>query len=648
MELHPLLRRQLKRLDLTAGPHPPDPERWLQFLQRVNRAYEENDQDRKLFEHSQSVASDEMAVLFSSVCSHRDLLELRVSERTRALRQSEGRLLSLLSLSADWVWEHDAELRFTYISESIEITTGIKAAMLLGRRCACDEPFVAAADVLARHLESVNARRPFRDLDYQLLLADGSRFHIRMSGEPVFDDNGAYQGYRGVGRDVTRAVAAEQKLRYMASYDGLTGLPNRHMFREHLERILPSSQRGSGCAVCLIDLDGFKSINDALGHDAGDELLEVVARRLVQALRADDFVARLGGDEFVVLIESTDQEVLAGVAQKLLAVIATPLVLRNCAVHVTGSIGISRYPDDGADASTLLKHADVAMYCAKEAGKNATKFYTAEMASQTASQLNLEAELGLALGRQELTLFYQPKFHIATGRIVGAEALLRWNHPERGMILPGEFISIAEERGLIVPIGCWVIREACRQLRSWRDAGLLLDCVAVNLSARQFTNDSIVDDIAEAMLQYGVGPGEFEVELTESVLMAEPELASQILRRMNAQGVHVAIDDFGTGYSSLSYLKRFPARTVKIDRSFVDGLPGDADDAAITRAVIAMAHNLGLSVVAEGVESHDQLAFLSELGCDQAQGFLFGRPMPAEKFAKLLPPLNTGLPLHAL
>ena len=647
MELHPLLRRQLKRLDIATGPHPPVPERWSQFLQRVSRAYEENDQERKLFEHSQSVASDEMATLYSSVCSHRDQLELRVDERTRALRQSEGRLLSLLSLSADWVWEHDAELRFTFISESIELTTGIKAAMFLGRRCARDEPFVAAADVLDKHLECVNAHRPFRDLDYQLLLADGSRCHIRMSGEPVFDDEGAYRGYRGVGRDVTRAVAAEQKLRYLASYDDLTELPNRHLFLEHLERILPYPQRGRGCAVCLIDLDGFKSINDALGHDAGDELLNVVAHRLVETLRKDDFVARLGGDEFVVLIESTDSDVLAGVAQKLLAVIALPLVLRGCAVHVTGSIGISCYPNDGADAATLLKHADMAMYRAKEVGKNATKFYTAELASRTASQLSLEAELGLALNRQELMLFYQPKFHIATGRLSGAEALLRWSHPERGMVLPAEFISFAEERGLIVPIGRWVIREACRQLRSWRDAGLILPTVAVNLSAKQFANDSIVEDIAEAMLQYRIGPGEFEVELTESVLMAEPELASQILRRMHAKGVHVAIDDFGTGYSSLSYLKRFPAHTVKIDRSFVDGLPGNADDAAITRAVIAMAHNLGLSVVAEGVESEDQLAFLSELECDQAQGFLLGRPMPAELFAKHLPPMRAGLSLHA-
>jgi EAL domain-containing protein (putative c-di-GMP-specific phosphodiesterase class I) len=344
-------------------------------------------------------------------------------------------------------------------------------------------------------------------------------------------------------------------------------------------------------------------------------------------------VARLGGDEFVVLIEGqTDADALAHVARKLLAAIGEPVSIAARSLLVTGSIGIGLYPDDGADAATLLKNADAAMYLAKDRGKNNYQFYTAQLAEHSAQQYALEADLRAAIARDELQLYFQPKVRIADGTLVGMEALLRWMHPQRGLLLPGAFITLAEDSGLILPIGHWVLRAACRQIRAWFDAGYEVPRVAVNLSARQLVTDTLVDEVAGALAEHRVDASLLELEITESVLMADPERANRTLLRLSQLGVHIAIDDFGTGYSSLAYLKRFPAGSVKIDRSFVGGLPGDRDDAAITHAVVAMAHSLGLQVVAEGVETQAQLDFLRRLGCDAAQGFLIGRPLAAETF----------------
>jgi EAL domain-containing protein (putative c-di-GMP-specific phosphodiesterase class I) len=329
---------------------------------------------------------------------------------------------------------------------------------------------------------------------------------------------------------------------------------------------------------------------------------------------------------------------LSTIANKLLAAIGEPMTIQGCSFLVTGSIGIGLFPVDGEDAATLLKHADAAMYLAKDKGKNNVQFYTSDLADLAARQFEVESALRLALTRGELLLHFQPKIDIASGRMLGVEALVRWAHPTRGLVPPGDFIPLAEERGLIVPIGRWVIQAACRQIRDWRSAGFAAPPVAVNLSARQFVSDSLIDDLVDALTLYGVAPSELEVELTESVLMADPERANQVLQQLHAMGVRISIDDFGTGYSSLSYLKRFPAQTVKIDRSFISGLPSDGDDTAITQAVIAMAHSLGLNVVAEGVETAEQLALLRKLGCDEAQGYLLGRPMPASDLAARLAP----------
>jgi diguanylate cyclase (GGDEF)-like protein len=412
------------------------------------------------------------------------------------------------------------------------------------------------------------------------------------------------------------------------------------MFLGELDRAIARGRRHEiPFAICFIDLDRFKAINDTLGHGAGDEMLRAMGKRLAGAVRENDLVARLGGDEFVVLLEgSTKSEDIEAVARKLLAALAEPLAVQDRNFLVTGSIGIAVFPIDGGDAATLLKHADAAMYQAKEMGKNNVQFYTAELADLSAREFELESALRLALVRDELVLHFQPKIDVSSQRMVGVEALVRWMHPTRGMVPPMDFIPLAEERGLIVPLGRWVMHAACRQIRDWRNAGLVVPPVAFNVSARQFVHDTLIEDLKEAMTLYGVSSADLEVELTESVLMADPERANFVLGQLKAMGVRIAIDDFGTGYSSLSYLKRFPAQTVKIDRSFIHGLALDVDDQAITRAVIAMAHSLGLGVVAEGVETADQLRMLGELGCDEVQGFLLGRPMtPANLSLRLLP-----------
>ena len=635
--LHAQLARQLRRARL-ADDAPPDAAAWRALLDRVSRTYDDNDQERYLLERSQNLASEEMAQLYAALRDERDQLEARVRERTEALTRSEGRLASLLSLSADWIWEQDEELRFTFVSEGIVAATGTTPQALLGLRRLADDSFHADPDAVAAYQACLQARRAFRDFTFKRTRPDGSARYICTSGEPVFDAGGTFRGYRGVSRDVTAATLAEQKVHELARYDSLTGLPNRNMFLAELERTLARCQRnGSGFALCYIDLDRFKTVNDTLGHDAGDQLLQTMAARLRGALRRADLVARLGGDEFVVLIEGTSSAAdLVCIAHKVLESMAEPLELRGCSFLVTGSIGIGRYPQDGSDAATLLRNADAAMYLAKEKGKNNIQFYTTELADMAARQFELESALRMALVRDELLLHYQPKVDVASGALLGLEALVRWQHPTRGLVPPNDFIPLAEERGLIVPLGRWVVQTACRQVRDWRDAGLTPPPVAVNLSARQFADDDLIPMIQGAMTRWGLAAADLEIELTESVLMVDPVRASGVLQQLHRLGVRISIDDFGTGYSSLSYLKRFPAKAVKIDRSFICGLPSDGDDAAITQAIIAMAHSLGLSVVAEGVETEAQLEALRQLGCDQAQGFLLGRPMPAAAFATTL------------
>ncbi len=431
---------------------------------------------------------------------------------------------------------------------------------------------------------------------------------------------------------------AEEKLYSLAHFDALTALPNRRLFHDRLDHALIRATRsGKLAAVMFIDLDRFKTINDTLGHEAGDQLLRTVAERLRQCVREEDTVARLGGDEFTIILEEIpDPELAAVVAQKILRALEPSMMLAGQEVFVSASLGIAVYPMDSGDIENLLKNADAAMYRAKESGRNNYKFYSPEMNSSTLEHLEMETSLRRALERDEFILYYQPKVSFISGQIVGMEVLLRWERPGVGLVPPSEFIPILEETGLINPVGDWILRTACDQNRRWQEQGLAKVRVAVNLSARQF-EEGLIDKVASVLAESRLEPDYLELEVTESLLMQDPEEAAKMLEQIRDLGVaNIDVDDFGTGYSSLSYLKRFPISAIKIDQSFVRGVPEDEEDKAICEAVIAMSRSLGLKTIAEGVENQQQLEFLAERLCDEIQGFYCSPPVPAEEFEKLL------------
>jgi len=443
----------------------------------------------------------------------------------------------------------------------------------------------------------------------------------------------------GTSTNVTKRKEAEERAEYLATRDALTGLPNRVLLHDRLEQAIVGAARGrSGFAFMFIDLDRFKTINDSLGHDVGDELLKRVAARLTACVRASDTVARLGGDEFAVIVESLRDERDEGarqVAEKMILAMAAPMLIGNQHLNTSCSIGIGVYPADGRDSATLMKHADVAMYYAKEKGRNNFQFFSAEMNQRAQERLSIENYLRLALRRGELQLHYQPRIRVADGTIVAVEALIRWMHPRRGLLAPGKFIDVAEDSGLIVPMGEWVLEKSCQQLREWQlRLGRPLK-LSVNLSVSQVSDgERLYRAVAGAVSRAGIDPATLELELTESLLMQNVAEKATLLNRLGELGVGLAIDDFGTGYSSLSYLKRLPVDAIKIDSSFVSDIGRDPNDEAIIRAIIAMAHSLKLSVVAEGVETESQLAVLASLGCDEYQGFLASPGLPPAEFER--------------
>ena len=431
----------------------------------------------------------------------------------------------------------------------------------------------------------------------------------------------------------------QEQLEHQANYDVLTGLPNRNLLHDRLKRAVFAQRDARPIAVVFIDLDHFKFINDSLGHTQGDKLLAIIAERLASIVREGDTVARLGGDEFVLVLNDQNKEdVIFRAMQRVLNKVSEPMTIDGQELYITCSAGVSLYQADAPDVETLLKNADVAMYRAKEHGRDNFQFYTPEMNDLANERLALEHSLRRALERNELLLHYQPKVDLGTGRIVGAEALLRWQHPEWGLIAPERFIPIAEETGLIVQIGAWVIRTACNQARQWQDAGLPPVIMSVNLSARQFRQESFVKVVTQILHETGLKPEQLEMELTESMLMHNANAAISILRGLKSLGVRLSLDDFGTGYSSLSYLSRLPIDTLKIDRSFVQhiGDQDECDNGILAQAIISLGHSLNLTVIAEGVETGEQLKFLKAHQCDEVQGFYFCKPTVAGEFAKML------------
>ncbi len=579
-----------------------------------------------------------LVLLLGSLIVWKILREIR--SLVEAQRQTESLLrqaATFFESASEGVLITDVDTRITAVNRAFTEMTGYSEDEVLGRN--------------PRILKSGRHNRDFYKTMWAALLQEGEwRGEIwgrRKSGEvfpkwqtirAVRDDSGGLTHYMSVFSDVSHIKESEEKLHRLAHHDALTDLPNRLLLNARLEYSLQHAQRtGAKVAVLFLDLDHFKKINDSLGHPAGDRLLQLVAERLLLSVRTEDTVARLGGDELTVVLGSLeDAWSAAATAQEILTRLSEPYELEGQDVFVSASIGISMFPDDGRDVTALLKNADAAMYMAKSEGRNRYHFYSRELTSGACESLALETELHHALERGEFFLQFQPQISVRSGDIVAVEALLRWRHPEIGLISPVRFIPIAEESGFITAIGRWVLRSACEQAKAWQIDGLTSFRIAVNLSGRQFGQTNIVQEVREALTDTGLDPSRLELELTESAVMKQEKRMARTLHALRELGTTIAIDDFGTGYSSLSYLKRYPFDRLKIDRSFVRDIPRNPNDVAFAKAIVALGHSLDLSVVAEGVETREQRDLLTSIGCDEMQGFLYSAPRNADELAALL------------
>lgn len=593
-------------------------------------------------------------------------LENRLSEWNTPLCETEELFSQLASNLPQvfWIWNvHDKV--FHYVNPAWEKMTGRS---------------VARGDKLEKFFEAVHPDDMQRvihetgelphggvDHDYRLLLSDNTVRWVHSRTFPITDSMGVYRVV-GIMDDITHRKEAERRLMHLAHYDALTSLPNRTLFYESLRKIIKQAETNHRIiSVLFLDIDNFKNINDALGHALGDELLRQFSLRLLECLRIRDMIARLGGDEFGCILITPDGSGDAGVvASKIREALRRPFELQGHQINVTASIGISVYPTDSLDADTLVKNGDTAMYRSKKAGRDTYRFFTSEMNTRAIKRLDQENALRNALDRNEFVLHYQPKMELSTGRITGVEALIRWNRPGHGFVAPLEFISVLEQTGLINRVGAWVIDSACRQIAEWKDSGVGEIPISVNVSGRQFSQSTLNGDVIRATQKNGVDPEmlEFELqtqralrensidfdllelELTESSLMTHARKTIGILKRLKTLGIRISIDDFGTGYSSLAYLKRFPIDVLKIDRSFIMDVTTNPADAAITAAIIGMAHSLNVKVVAEGVETIEQFDFLRAQGCDEIQGYYLAPPLPATEISGLfvggIKPLKPG------
>jgi diguanylate cyclase (GGDEF)-like protein/PAS domain S-box-containing protein len=563
-----------------------------------------------------------------------------IRERRRA--EAETRKLShALAHTADAVVITDRDGRIEYVNEAFEAVTGYAREAVLGRTPALLKSGKQGPEFYRKMWQMILAGSVFSEV-FVNRRRDGTLYYEEKIITPLTDADGRITHFVATGRDISERVQIQERMQYLAHHDALTELPNRALFLDRLKQALARARWHQRLvAVLFLDIDHFKNINDSLGHDAGDRLLQELAKRLGGALRDGDTVARFGGDEFVILLDdvAAPGDVRA-LAHKLLAVLAAPFPAADAVLHVSASIGISLFPADGEDAATLLKHADTAMYRAKESGRNTSRFYSADMSARAFERLTLESALRHALAREELVLHYQPQVEIGSGRVLAVEALLRWQHPELGLVTPTEFVPVLEETGLIVAVGEWVLRSACAAAAAWHAGGHAGLRVAVNLSSRQFNDGGLVARVEAALAAAGLAPGQLELEITEGLLLHHGPATLEALAALRRLGVRVALDDFGTGYSSFTYLRRFPIDTLKIDRQFVLDLPDDANDAAITRAIVAMGQGMGLDLVAEGVETEAQRDFLAALGCTLMQGYLFSRPLPAAGVTALLAERN--------
>lgn len=584
--------------------------------------------------------------------AHGDL-ERRVAERTVELTETNRKLLQeiaerknaeeKLSLAAKVIQNSNEAIvisdslgRIVEVNDSFSEVTGYSPEEIIGK-----SPLIMHAGFLEPHAEQEIRRTVNETGHWQGEMTNrrknGETYPVLLSISAVTNDDGEVTHYVRIFTDIANIKQAEERLHHLAHYDSLTGLPNRILFQDRLEQSMREAERDeTSIVLMLLDLDGFKNVNDTFGHKVGDELLTSVGHRISMCVRGSDTVARLGGDEFTVLLRNvTDLRGAAKVARSIVETLARPFRLDRRELFITTSIGITSYPADADHLERLLQNADTALYHAKQQGKNNFQFFSEEMNVEVLERLTLELDLRAALERQQFALYYQPIISFETGQMISAEALLRWNHPTRGLLEPHKFISLAEETGQIVPIGEWVFRSACAQLRDWQEAGFETVPVSINVSGLQLKQQDFTGNVRQILDETGVMPSYVEIELTESFAERDPERTIDILREIRSYGIGLSIDDFGTGYSSLSYLKRFPIDKLKIDRSFVKDIASDPDDTAIVEAIVGVAHGLKLEVVAEGVESPEQLRFLRAHGCDAWQGFCFAHPLPADAFVQL-------------
>jgi diguanylate cyclase (GGDEF)-like protein/PAS domain S-box-containing protein len=565
--------------------------------------------------------------LVGAVVNFVDITDRKRAEE--ALRESEARFRAMAEHSADWIWSIDTQGRHTYSNQRGLANLGYEVNEFLAMN---SDSMVHPDDLPLLHEtfeKAVSAQHGWQNIVLRWRHRNGNYRTFESNASALFSESGQLIGFQGVDRDITERSQAEARIQFLAHHDVLTGLPNRVLLRDRFEHALARAERSrSRVALLFLDLDNFKVVNDTLGHVAGDQLLLEVVSRLSQCTRESDTISRQGGDEFILLLNDIpDMESVERIASKILAHLAEPAEINGHVLNTSCSIGIAIFPEDGEDFDSLLQKADTAMYNAKDAGRNIYRFFDDRMNQQAHEHLLLQNRLNQALFSAEFYLHYQPQMEIGSGRVIGMEALLRWRNPELGEVVPARFIPVAEDCGLIVPIGAWVMEEACRQSQRWRQAGWPDLTMSVNLSALQFRRAGLVEMVAGALKRSGLPPHLLELELTESILLQDVENTLDTVRRLKALGVRLSIDDFGTGYSSLSYLKRFAVDRLKIDRSFVRDINTDPDNAAIVRAVIQLAHSLRLDTIAEGVETQEQLAFLRQEGCRGVQGFLLSRPL---------------------
>ena len=555
--------------------------------------------------------------------------------RMDAIHASDQTFRALVQQSQDIITVHDEHGQTLYESPSAARILGHPSGALLGRI-----PFASihpkdVKRVRAEFQRLLQGEGTAQPIEFRFRHAHGHWIHLEALGSNLLEH--AIRGVVLTSRDVTERKQAEARANYVAHHDSLTGLPNRLLMQDRLHQAITQARRSGGqVALMFIDLDRFKLVNDSFGHLIGDTLLKQVAARLSHCLRDTDTVARLGGDEFTIMLPDVDSPQGAGeVAERILADLAQPFKESEQELYVSASIGISLFPRDGAVPEELVKHADTAMYSAKDSGRNSYCYFTQGLNLEVREKVMMESGLRRAIARGELRLFYQPKIDLSSGRVIGAESLVRWQHPTLGLVSPAKFIPVAEESGLIVPLGEWVLHAACEQLRRWQLEGHELQ-VGINVSARQFRQRNLAELVLRAMADSHIDPRFVEIEVTESAIMNDAQSSIATLEAMKAHGISISIDDFGTGYSSLSYLKRLPLDILKIDQSFVRDITTDHNDAAIVRAIIGLARSLGKKVIAEGVEDDNQLSFLNAYGCNYGQGYLFGKPLDPAMFIEVM------------